>query len=93
MHHQRPDSVEILLRLTRAYRRIGLYDEALELLYGAAKTGSIAVSLTLARAQIQMQVGSYQAAHATLNQAIAAGGGASPPLVVSRRAPRRSALG
>ena len=73
---QRPNSVEILLRLTRAYRRIGLYEEALELLDGAATTGSVALSLTLARAQIQMQVGSYQAAHATLSQAIATGAGA-----------------
>lgn len=73
---QRPDSVEIRLRLTRAYRRIGLYEEALELLDGFATAGSIAFSLALARAQIQMQVGSYHGARATLRHAITEGAGA-----------------
>ncbi len=73
---QRPEGVEIRLRLTRSYRRIGLYEEALELLDEFATAGSVAFSLALARAQIEMQVGSYQGAHATLTHAIAEGAGA-----------------
>ena len=73
---RRPDSVEIRLGLSRAYRRIGLYEEALEPLDGFATAGSVAFGLELARAQIQMQVGSYQGARATLRHAIAEGAGA-----------------
>lgn len=73
---QRPDDVEICLWLTRAYRRIGLYEEALKLLDSFATTGPIAFRLELARAQIQMQVGSYNAARVTLRRAIAEGAGA-----------------
>ena len=76
---QRPNSVEIRLMLTRAYRRIGLYEEALELLNGFTAPDvdrAVTLPLTLALAQIQMQVGSYQAAHTTLSQAIATGAGA-----------------